>query len=111
LFLYKARKYFKCPLCKKGKLFKGLIEISKRCNNCNVSFEVREDIGDFASWFTTLFLCTLLIPSVLILELFYKPNLKNYILFFFPLTIMLTVLLLRLMRVYFLRKRFYLENE
>ena len=99
------KKFFYCPVCLKGKIFKGLIKYNKSCMECSIPFDSAEEVGDFASWFTTFFLCIFLMPTVLLLEIYFEPSLISYLFFLFPITLISTVLVLRLMRAYFLRRK------
>ena len=95
----------RCPNCKKGSIFKGLIKLKIYCNNCNVKFN-SEKIGDCASWITTSLICFIFLPILFVFEINVGISYKIYIIIVLPLLVFLSIIFLRIFK-YLLLKKYY----
>ena len=94
-----------------GEIFIGTIKIRKSCGNCGISFDIHEKVGDIGSWITSFFLSALLVPIILIVELFSNFSLKQYIFLLIPLVIVSSIILLRITKFYILYKYMKKNNN
>ena len=95
----------RCPRCKNGNVFSGLIKLKDYCSSCNIKLN-SDKIGDGASWITTSFVCFVLIPILFFFEINIGISLKIYIFVVFPFLVLLSIILLRITR-YLLLKKYY----
>ena len=95
----------KCPNCKQATVFDGLIKLKDYCNNCNVKLN-SDQIGDGASWITTSLLCFIIIPILFFYEINTGISLKIYLFVVFPILVIASIILLRILR-YLLLKKYY----
>lgn len=91
----------RCPACRRGRLFRGLLAFHKQCPHCGLSLDDR-DIGD-ASVYPAILLvgCTLGVLGVWI-EFAYHPSLWVHAALLGPLTLVLTLVTLRISRALFI---------
>ena len=104
-FLNNYRLFNKCPKCKEGFVFEGLIKLRQKCSVCKVKFN-SEKIGDAASWITTSTLCFFLIPILFFYEIQVGIEIKFYIIIVLPILSIFCLVFLRLSR-YLLLKKYY----
>ena len=95
----------RCPRCKNGNVFSGLIKLKDYCSSCNIKLN-SDKIGDGASWITTSFVCFVLIPILFFFEINIGISVKIYVFVVFPLLVLLSIILLRISR-YLLLKKYY----
>ena len=95
----------RCPRCKNGNVFSGLIKLKDYCSSCNIKLN-SDKIGDGASWITTSFVCFVLIPILFFFEINIGISVKIYVFFIFPFLVLLSIILLRISR-YLLLKKYY----
>ena len=95
----------RCPRCKNGNVFSGLIKLKDYCSCCNIKLN-SDKIGDGASWITTSFVCFVLIPILFFFEINIGISVNIYIFVVFPLLVLLSIILLRISR-YLLLKKYY----
>ena len=95
----------RCPRCKNGNVFSGLIKLKDYCSSCNIKLN-SDKIGDGASWITTSFVCFVLIPILFFFEINIGISVKIYVFVVFPFLVLLGIILLRISR-YFLLKKYY----
>ena len=95
----------RCPRCKNGNVFSGLIKLKDYCSSCNIKLN-SDKIGDGASWVTTSFVCFVLIPILFFFEINIGISLKIYVFVVFPFLVLLSIILLRISR-YLLLKKYY----
>ena len=95
----------RCPRCKNGNVFSGLIKLKDYCSSCNIKLN-SDKIGDGASWITTSFVCFVLIPILFFFEINIGISVKIYVLVVFPFLVLLSIILLRITR-YLLLKKYY----
>ena len=95
----------RCPRCKNGNVFSGLIKLKDYCSSCNIKLN-SDKIGDGASWITTSFVCFVIIPILFFFEINIGINVKIYVFVVFPFLVLLSIILLRISR-YLLLKKYY----
>jgi uncharacterized protein (DUF983 family) len=95
----------RCPRCKIGNVFSGLIKLKDYCSSCNIKLN-SDKIGDGASWITTSFVCFVLIPILFFFEINIGISVKIYVFVVFPFLVLLSIILLRISR-YLLLKKYY----
>ena len=95
----------RCPRCKNGNVFSGLIKLKDYCSSCNIKLN-SDKIGDGASWITTSFVCFVLIPILFFFEINIGISLTVYVFGVFPFLVLLSIILLRISR-YLLLKKYY----
>ena len=95
----------RCPRCKNGNVFSGLIKLKDYCSSCNIKLN-SDKIGDGASWITTSFVCFVLIPILFFFEINIGISVKIYVFVVFPFFALLSIILLRISR-YLLLKKYY----
>ena len=95
----------RCPSCKNGNVFSGLIKLRDYCSSCNIKLN-SDKIGDGASWITTSFVCFVLIPILFFFEINIGISVKLYVFVVFPFLVLLSIILLRISR-YLLLKKYY----
>ena len=95
----------RCPRCKNGNVFSGLIKLKDYCSSCNIKLN-SDKIGDGASWITTSFVCFVLIPILFFFEINIGISEKIYVFVVFPFLVLLSIILLRISR-YLLLKKYY----
>ena len=95
----------RCPRCKNGNVFNGLIKLKDYCSSCNIKLN-SDKIGDGASWITTSLVCFVIVPILFFFEINIGISVKIYMSVVFPLLILLSIILLRISR-YLLLKKYY----
>ena len=95
----------RCPRCKNGNVFNGIIKLKDYCSSCNIKLN-SDKIGDGASWITTSFVCFVLMPILFFFEINIGISLKIYVFAVFPFLVLLSIILLRISR-YLLLKKYY----
>jgi len=95
----------RCPRCKNGNVFSGLIKLKDYCSSCNIKLN-SDKIGDGASWITTSFVCFVLIPILFFFEINIGISVRIYVFVVFPFLVLLSIILLRISR-YLLLKKYY----
>ena len=95
----------RCPRCKNGNVFSGLIKLKDYCSSCNIKLN-SDKIGDGASWITSSFVCFLIIPILFFFEINIGISVKIYVFVVFPFLVLLSIILLRIFR-YLLLKKYY----
>ena len=102
-FINNLRYLNKCPNCKQGTVFDGLIKLKNYYYNCNVKLN-SDQIGDGASWITTSLVCFIIIPVLYFYEINVGISLKIYLFVIFPVLIFVSIILLRILRYLLLKK-------
>ncbi len=92
----------RCPRCKNGNVFSGLIKLKDYCSSCNIKLN-SDKIGDGASWITTSFVCFVLIPILFFFEINIGISVKIYVFVVFPFLVLLSIILLRISRYLLLK--------
>lgn len=84
----------KCPVCETGSMFNGFLATAPRCTNCGLDFEFG-DAGDGPAVFIIMIVGFVVVGLVLWTEFTYEPPVWVHIILFFPLTLILSLGLLR----------------
>ncbi|GAB1581290.1 DUF983 domain-containing protein [Phyllobacterium phragmitis] len=84
----------RCPRCGQGRLFDGYINTAKRCSNCGLDYSFA-DSGDGPAAFVILIIGFIVVGLALWMEVTLNPPLWVHFLLWIPLTIILSLVLLR----------------
>jgi uncharacterized protein (DUF983 family) len=85
----------RCPRCGKGRLFAGLVNFAPRCATCGLDFGAF-NVGDGAASFLILIVGAIVTGLAMWLELSRSPPWYVHALLWVPLTLILTLALLRI---------------
>lgn len=84
----------RCPCCDKAPLFNGWLKVADTCRNCDAPLgRIRAD--DAPPYFTIFAVGHIVIPGMLFLEKAYKPELWVHTAIWVPLTLALSLALMR----------------
>lgn len=83
-----------CPRCGEGRLFDGLLKLRPRCSACGLDNSFA-DSGDGPAVFVILIIGFLVVGLALWAEVNYSPPIWLHILMWGPLTVILSLVLLR----------------
>ena len=86
-----------CPRCGQGKLFDGLIKVRPECRNCGLDYSFA-DAGDGPAVFVILIIGFVVVGLALWAEVNYNPPLWLHFILWIPLTIGLSLWLLRVLK-------------
>jgi uncharacterized protein (DUF983 family) len=86
-----------CPRCGKGRLFSGLLTIAPRCDVCNLDYSFA-DAGDGPAVFVILIIGFIVVGLALWMEVSFDPPLWLHFLLWIPLTVILSLSGLRLIK-------------
>jgi len=84
----------RCPRCGQGRLFDGYIKTANRCGNCGLDYSFA-DSGDGPAAFVILIIGFLVVGLALWMEVTINPPLWVHFILWIPLTIVLSLVLLR----------------
>ncbi|MBM3558243.1 MAG: DUF983 domain-containing protein [Alphaproteobacteria bacterium] len=84
----------RCPQCGRGKLFDGVLTVAERCAVCGLDLKL-EDSGDGPAVFAIFIVGFVIVGLALWLELVHEPPLWLHMLLWTPLTLGLSLALLR----------------
>jgi uncharacterized protein (DUF983 family) len=87
----------RCPRCGDGRLFKGFVSLNPRCEACKLDFAFA-DSGDGPAVFIILIAGFLIVFLALAVEVVYSPPYWLHLLIFLPLTLIVSLGLLRPMK-------------
>ena len=93
----KAATRGRCPRCGEGKLFAGFLTLAKRCSHCGLDYEFA-DSGDGPAVFVILIIGFVVCGLALWLEVSLSPPLWVHFLLWVPLTLILCLPLLRILK-------------
>lgn len=85
----------RCPRCGKGRLFSGLVTYAPACTACGLDFRAF-NVGDGAAAFLILIVGAVVTGLALWLELSKEPPWWVHVLLWLPLTLILSLALMRL---------------
>jgi uncharacterized protein (DUF983 family) len=94
-----------CPRCGKGRLFGSLIGFAPRCTNCGLDF-LAFNVGDGAASFLILIIGAIVTGLAMWLELSVSPPWYVHALLWLPLTLVLTLAMLRFSKALLLALEF-----
>ena len=86
-----------CPRCGRGKLFSGFLMVAPRCENCGLDLSFA-DAADGPAIFVMLIIGFVVVGLALWLEVSYGPPLWLHFLLWIPLTLVLCLPSLRLIK-------------
>lgn len=84
----------RCPRCGQGRLFVGLLTVAAECPVCHLNLE-GHDAGDGPAVFGIFILGFLIVGLAIVVEYLYAPPLWLHALIWGPLTLILSIALLR----------------
>jgi uncharacterized protein (DUF983 family) len=84
-----------CPRCGSGPLFSGLIKLAPRCPACGLDYG-RFNVGDGPAAFLIFIVGAVMMAAALITDAKFAPPWWVHVMLWTPLTIALTLLLLRI---------------
>lgn len=85
----------RCPRCGKGRLFSGLVAFAKACPACALDYSAF-NVGDGAASFLILGVGAIITTLALWLELSFEPAWWVHVILWLPLTLILSLGLMRL---------------
>ena len=83
-----------CPRCGAPTLFKSFLAFADRCRRCDLDF-TQFNVGDGPVVFLTLGIGTIITILAVLVELAFQPGFLVHALLWIPLSLMLTILTLR----------------
>ena len=83
-----------CPSCGKTKLFQGYLTVTPVCRVCDAPLGLAR-ADDVPPYFTIFAVAHIIVPAMLIVERAYQPALWVHAAIWLPLTVVLSLLLLR----------------
>ena len=83
-----------CPRCGEGRLFAGFIDLAPRCEVCDLDYSFA-DSGDGPAVFIMLIAGAIVVGTALIIDANYEPPLSLLGAIFLPLTVFVSLGLLR----------------
>lgn len=86
-----------CPRCGQGKLFDGMLKIRPSCRNCGLDYSFA-DAGDGPAVFVILIIGFVVVGLALWMEVTYSPPVWLHFILWLPLTIGLSLWLLRVLK-------------
>lgn len=87
----------RCPRCGEGRLFKGFLSVGERCANCRLDYSFA-DAGDGPAVFVILIIGFVVVGLALWMEVSLNPPLWLHFLLWIPLTLVLSLVSLRLIK-------------
>ena len=98
-----------CPECGKKSVFQSFLKIKEECG-CGLKLS-NLDIGDGPSFFAMFFLNIIIILLAIIVEIKFSPPLWIHLVLWCPLIIILSILLIRYLKVLFIFLNFKYRNK
>jgi len=87
----------RCPVCAEGRLFKGFLEFSPRCEACHADFS-KEDAGDGPAVFVIFIVGIFIVPMALGFSMILNAPMWLTLIIWIPIIIIVCLILLRLLR-------------
>ena len=84
----------RCPSCGKTRLFRAFLKVADTCPNCGTDLH-HQRADDAPPYFTMMIVGHILIPSVVIVERAWHPEIWLQLAVWLPLTVFLTIGLLQ----------------
>jgi uncharacterized protein (DUF983 family) len=84
----------RCPACGRGPLFEGFTTVRRHCSTCGADLS-GQDSGDGAVAFIVLIVGAVVVGLALVVEVRYGPPVWLHLLLWLPLTVVLTLGLMR----------------
>lgn len=98
-------KTLRCPVCQKGKLYRGLLTLNDHCPACNVSFK-ESDTGDGPAFIVGFLLCTVIAPLAIAVEFIWSPPVWAHVVLWSLSTVLFSILFLRLTKAILVQLKF-----
>ena len=86
--------FCRCPDCGKGRLFDGFLRVRDTCTNCGTELH-HHRADDAPPYFTMVIVGHLVVGAVLWAEIVYSPPVWLHMVIWLPLTLILSLFLLR----------------
>ena len=90
-----------CPKCRQGKIFKNFLEIKEKCEFCKFKLS-DHDCGDGPMFFATLILNIFIVSLAIITEIYFSPPLWAHIIIWSIIIILLSIILIKYLKLLFL---------
>ncbi|MDS1138507.1 DUF983 domain-containing protein [Nitratireductor indicus] len=87
----------RCPRCGEGRLFSGFLTVGRGCSNCGLDYSFA-DAGDGPAVFVILIIGFIVVGLALWMEVSFNPPLWLHFLLWIPLTLVLSLVSLRLIK-------------
>ena len=87
----------RCPRCGKGRMFDGYLTLQKRCSVCGLDYAFA-DSGDGPAVLVMLLVVFIVVGLALYVEVSFSPPLWVHLLLWLPLSVVLCLAALRLMK-------------
>lgn len=87
----------RCPRCGEGRMFSGVLSLAKRCGVCRLDYSFA-DAGDGPAVFVILIIGFIVVGLALWMEVSVNPPLWLHFLLWIPLTLVLSLVALRLIK-------------
>lgn len=87
----------RCPRCGQGRMFAGLLSVARECGVCRLDYSFA-DAGDGPAVFVILIIGFVMVALALWLDMSYGPPLWVHVVLWGPLTVILSLLALRLIK-------------
>lgn len=100
----------RCPRCGEGRLFKGFITLAEKCDHCGLDYAFA-DSGDGPAVFVTLLGGFILLGLALFVQMVYEPPVWLLMAIFFPLTLVVSVGMLRPLKGLLIALQFHHKAE
>ena len=98
-----------CPNCGKESIFESFLKLKEKCN-CGLILSDHE-VGDGPSFFAMFFLNIFVVLLAIIVEIKFSPPLWLHIVIWTPLIIILSILLIKYLKVIFIALNFRYRNK
>ena len=87
----------KCPHCAKGRVFGRYLKVTDSCSNCGEELH-HHRADDAPPYFTIFIVGHIVVPLVFFVERVWRPEIWLHLVVWLPLTLMLTLVLLPLVK-------------
>jgi uncharacterized protein (DUF983 family) len=87
----------RCPRCRQGKMFSGLLTLRKKCEGCGLDYSFA-DAGDGPAIFVILLSGFIVVGAALIVEVKYQPPFWLHAVLWLPLILLVTLAPLRMIK-------------
>lgn len=84
----------RCPRCGEGRMFDGYLALAERCERCDLDYDFA-DAADGPAVFVMFIVGFLVVGLAMWLEFAYEPPVIVHILLWFPLTVILSLAIVR----------------
>ena len=87
----------RCPRCRQGKMFSGLLTLRQKCAGCGLDYSFA-DAGDGPAIFVILLSGFIVVAAALIVEVKYQPPFWLHAVLWLPLILLVTLAPLRMIK-------------